>query len=132
MRAFLSIRFPGDHRNREHVEATIGAIENAGFSVFCSVRDAEEWGKRQFQPDEMMRRTLSEIDDSDYLIADVADWPIGVGVEAGYAHGRSIPVVCICQAQKRVANTVAGVSEQVIRYEDYDDLTRQLVNLVVK
>ncbi len=130
MRAFLSIRFLGDNRNRDHVEAAIAAIEAAGFSVFCFVRDAEEWGKWQFPPEDMMRRTLNEIDASDYLIADVADWPIGVGVEAGYARGRDIPVVCICQARKRVADTVAGVAEQVIRYEDYDDLTGELVNLL--
>ena len=132
VRVFLSISFPGNYRNREHVEAVIAAIESASCSVFCFVRDAEDWGQKRFEPEDMMRRTFAQIDESHFLIADVADWPIGVGVEAGYARAKGIPVICICPTTKRVASTVAGLAAHTIAYEDYGDLAKKLVGVVVQ
>jgi len=132
MRAFLSIKFWGDDRNRQDVEGVIAAIEDAGVEVYCFRRDAEKWGQVEFEPEEMMNVTLEQIDKSDFLVADVADWPIGVGVEAGYACAKGIPVICICSVDKGVANTVAGLAEQVIRYVDYVDLSKQLSSLFAR
>jgi len=126
MRVFLSIKFWGDDRNRRDVEGVIAAIEDAGFEVYCFRRDAEKWGEIEFEPEEMMNITFNEISKSDFLIANVADWPIGVGVEAGYAYAKGIPVICICSADKKVANTVAGLADHVVRYQDYGDLSKQL------
>jgi len=132
VRAFLSIKFWEDDRNRQDVEEIIAAIEDAGVVVYCFRRDAEKWGEIEFKPEEMMSITLNQIEQSDLVIADVTDWPIGVGVEAGYAHAKSVPVICICQADKKVANTVAGLADNVIRYQDYGDLSKKLVPLLTK
>ena len=129
MKAFLSIKFWGDDRNREHVEAVIRAIEDSGFEAFCIRRDAEKWGEIRFTPEDLMKTTFAEIARSQVLVADVADWPIGVGVEAGYAFAKGIPVICICQEDKHIANTVAGFAHSVIKYKDYDDLKSRLVLL---
>ena len=129
MKAFLSIKFWGDDRNRGHVEAVIRAIEDSGFDVFCIRRDAEKWGEIKFTPEGLMNTTFAEIDRSHVLVADVADWPIGVGVEAGYAFAKGIPVICICQEGKPMANTVAGFASSVIKYNDYDELKSRLVLL---
>ena len=129
MKAFLSIKFWGDNRNRKDIEGTIDALEGAGFNVFCFVRDAEEWGKNQFEPEQMMTTTFNQIDQSDFLIANVADWPIGVGVEVGYAYARGVPIICICPMTEKVPHTVAGLAKHVIRYEDYNDLNKKLIPL---
>ena len=132
MRAFLSIKFWGDDRNKQDIEGVIAAIENAGVEVYCFRRDAEKWGEIEFESGEMMNITFKEISKSDFLIADVADWPIGVGVEAGYAYAKGVPVICICSVDKKVANTVAGLTEKVIRYVDYVDLNKQLSPLFAR
>jgi nucleoside 2-deoxyribosyltransferase len=129
MKAFLSIKYWGDNRNREHVESVIGALENAGFEVFCFRRDAEVWGKHLFEPQEMMHLTFSEINKADFLVADVGDWPIGVGVEAGYAYSKGVPVICICPMEKALANTVTGLAKKLIKYKDYDDLKSKFISL---
>jgi len=121
MKAFLSIKFWGDDRNRGDVEAVIDAMERAGLRVFCFVRDAEEWGKYRFKPEEMMRMTIKQIDQSDLVVANVADWPIGVGVECGYACAKGILIICICPTDAKIANTVAGLARHVIKYRSYDD-----------
>lgn len=132
MRAFLSIKFWGDDRNRQDVEGVISAIEEAGLEVFCFRRDAGNWGEIEFKPGEMMGSTFDEICKSDFLIADVADWPIGVGVEAGYAAAKGIPVICICPEDKKVANTVVGLADNVVRYKNYVDLSKQLSSLLLQ
>jgi len=38
----------------EDIEKTIDAIESVGIKVFCFIRDAEKWGKKSFEPKEMM------------------------------------------------------------------------------
>jgi nucleoside 2-deoxyribosyltransferase len=132
VKAFLSIKFWGDDRNRREVEGIIAAIEDTGAEVYCFRRDGEKWGETEFKPSEMMDITLGQIDKSDILVADVGDWPIGVGVEAGYARGRGIPVVCICPAGKKVASTVAGLADEVVIYNDYEDLNGQLSSIFVR
>jgi nucleoside 2-deoxyribosyltransferase len=132
MRIFLSIKFPGDDRNRQEVEGVIEAIEQTGAEVFCFRRDAEEWGKNEFTPSEMMKSTLDEIDQVDFLIAEIGDWPIGVGVEVGYARGRGIPVICICREDQKIPSTVSGLAEKTIRYRDTEDLGNQLGILLSK
>ena len=128
MKAFLSIKFWGDDRNREDVEAVIDAIEKAGFRVFCFRRDAENWGKKEFTPEEMRRRTFEQIEQSDVLVASVAHWPIGVGVESGYAYAKGIPIICIYPEDATLANTVGGIARHVIKYKSYDDLRKQLAS----
>jgi len=129
MKVFLSIKFWGDMQNREHIEGIINAVERAGFRVFCFVRNAEKWGDNHFKPDEMMKVTFDQIDESVFLVADVSDWPIGVGVEAGYAYAKNIPIICICDINKKIANTVAGLATQVIMYKSYEDLSKRLASL---
>lgn len=129
MKAFLSIKFWGDDRNKDDVEAVIDAIETADFSVFCFRRDAEDWGKNEFSPEEMMRRTFKEIEKSDVLVANVAHWPIGVGVESGYANEKGIPIICIYPADATLANTVGGIARHIIKYKSYDDLRKQLTSI---
>jgi len=126
MQIFLSIKFWGDDRNQEDVEQVCLALERAGAKVFCFRRDGELWGEKQFTPKTMMEAVFREIDQCDLLVANVAHWPIGVGVEAGYAFGRQIPILCICPITEKIANTVAGMAAETIHYQDYDDLSERV------
>jgi 2'-deoxynucleoside 5'-phosphate N-hydrolase len=130
MKAFLSIKFWGDDRNRDDVERICQALERLGLTVFCFRRDVERWGENQCMPSAMMEGTFAEIDSSDVLVANVADWPIGVGVEAGYAYARGKPVICIAPESSSVPNTMSGLAVETVRYGDYDDLGKQMSALI--
>ena len=129
MRIFLSIKFwgEGDLRNQKDVRKIINIIDSLGHETFCIVEHAENWGEKSFSPEQLMKMTFSEIEISDLLIANVAHWPIGVGVEVGYAAAKGIPIICICPQDMKLANTVAGVAETVIRYSNYPDLRKKLM-----
>jgi nucleoside 2-deoxyribosyltransferase len=126
MKAFLSIKFWGDNRNKEDIEKIISAVERAGLEVYCFVRDAEKWGEKRIEPQEMMRLTFERIEESNFLLANVADWPIGVGVEVGYAYAKGIPVICIYPEGKKIPDTVGSLARHTIKYKDYNDLYKNL------
>jgi 2'-deoxynucleoside 5'-phosphate N-hydrolase len=132
MRAFVSIKFWGDDRNRSEVELVCGVLEGLGIDTFCFRRDAERFGQAEFSPSEMMAATFKEIDRADLVIAHVGEWAIGVGVEAGYARGHEKPVVCICPAGKTVARTVSGIAAATIVYDGPEDLTVKLKDCLAR
>lgn len=126
MKAFLSIKFFGDDRNRGDVEELCNRLENLGLLVFCFRRDSELWGENQYSPSEMMERTFKEIEKADLVVVNIADWPIGVGVEAGYAYAKGKPIICIVPVSSKIANTVAGLAVDTIQYQNYIDFETQM------
>lgn len=125
----MSIKYWGDTRNQKDVCGIIGILEELGLAVYCVVKHAERWGHVQFTPQELMQLTFREIEASDLLIANVADWPIGVGIEVGYAYARKIPILCICPEGSRMANTVEGLADAVVVYSDLTDLKTRIAGV---
>ena len=80
--------------------------------------------------DIMMATVRDEIARCDFLIAEVSDKAIGVGVEVGYALGLGKPVVYMRQLDAEHSTTVAGMSTHQIIYESIDDMTHQLSALL--
>ncbi len=122
MRIFLSIKYHSDHRNREHIEAISNALRQQGHETVCVVRDVEQWGQVELSPAELMARTFQETDACDLLLVDLAEKGIGVGIEAGYAYVRHVPIVTIAPRGSDISTTLGGISRQVVWYSDYDEL----------
>ena len=122
MKAFISIKYHADHRNRERIEAISSALEKGGYQTVCIVRDVEKWGDVQFSPETLMARTFEEIDSSDLVVIDLTEKGVGVGIEAGYAHASGIPVVVIARKGADVSKTLQGISRAVFWYEGWDEL----------
>ncbi|MBI5033274.1 MAG: nucleoside 2-deoxyribosyltransferase [Chloroflexi bacterium] len=122
MKIFLSIKYHADHSNREFIESILTAFESCGHSATCIVRDVEHWGEIQFDAAELMRRTFAAIDASDWVVVDLTEKGVGVGIEAGYAHANQIPIVTIARRGADVSTTLQGISRTVFYYDDGKDL----------
>lgn len=122
MRVFLSIKYHSDHTNRRRIEAILAAIERRGAQGVCIARDVERWGAAQFNPTELMRRTFAEIDVSDLVVVDLTEKGVGVGIEAGYAHAKQIPIVTIAQRGADISETLRGISRDVFFYDTLDKI----------
>ena len=70
-----------------------------------------------------MRQTFEAIEASDVVVIELTEKGVGVGIEAGYAAAMSIPVVTIARAGADVSETLRGISQNVVLYEEYDELT---------
>lgn len=124
MKAFLSIKYHADHANRARIEAISAALAACGIETFCVVRDLERWGAAQFAPAELMRRTFAAIAASDLVVIDLTEKGVGVGIEAGYARAKQIPLVTIARAGADISATLVGISRQVFFYTAPSDLEK--------
>lgn len=128
MKAYIAIKYHADHSNRGHIEGISAALEQQGFETVCITRDLEKWGEVQFDPSTLMQRTFDEIDTSDVVIVDLTEKGVGVGIEAGYAFAKRIPVVTIARKGSDISETLRGISQEILLYEQYDDLVQLGIN----
>lgn len=120
--AYLGIKFHADNRNRDKIEAISRTLTQAGLTTTCIVRDVESWGKHKFTPQELMARTFGVIEASDLAIIDLSEKGVGLGIEAGFAFARGIPLVTIAQANSDISTTLRGISQHVFLYTEFDEL----------
>ena len=124
MKAFLSIKYHSDHRNKNRIQAISSALKQNGIDSVCVARDIEKWGTLTFKPVELMLKTFQEIDACDWFVIDLTEKGVGVGIEAGYAHGKNIPIITIATTGADISETLRGISLYVFPYDDFNALTR--------
>jgi nucleoside 2-deoxyribosyltransferase len=126
MKAYIAIKYHADQSNRERIEGISAALEQQGYETVCITRDLEKWGEVQFDSGTLMQRTFDEIDASDVVIVDLTEKGVGVGIEAGYAFAKRIPVVTIARRGSDISETLRGISQGILLYDRYDDLAHLL------
>lgn len=126
MRAFISVKYHADMRNRPLIEHLAAALEGQGCETRCVVRDVEQWGQASLDSRELMRLTFAEIDSCDLLVVDLSEKGVGLGIEAGYAAARGIPILTLAPHHVNLSQTLAGISDKIIVYEDAGELAERL------
>ncbi|MDF1513696.1 MAG: nucleoside 2-deoxyribosyltransferase [Anaerolineae bacterium] len=121
-KAYLAIKYHADHANCSRIEGIIKALETSGFYTVCITRDLEQWGRVQFAADELMARSLAAIDTCDVIVVDLTEKGVGIGIEAGYAYAREIPIITIAQTGSDISATLRGISTWLKTYKHYSDL----------
>lgn len=66
-----------------------------GMDPVCIADRADPGELLEFDPHELMRKTFLELRDSKLVVVDLTEKGVGVGIEAGYARARGIPIVTI-------------------------------------
>lgn len=120
--AYLGIKFHADQRNRPLIEMITNALTQAGWTTQVIVRDVEQWGAVQFAPQELMSRTFAVIEASDIAVIDLTEKGVGLGIEAGYAVAKGIPVFTIARVGSDISTTLRGISQEVCLYRNEEDL----------
>jgi 2'-deoxynucleoside 5'-phosphate N-hydrolase len=118
VKTYLALKYHPDGRNRPLIEALSACLEKHGLETFCVVRDVEHWGQVTFSPPELMRRALQAIDASDLVVVELSEKGVGVGIEAGYAFARQIPIVTLARQGAEVSDTLRGIAAHVLVYAD--------------
>lgn len=126
MKAYLAIKYHEDHQNRELIQSISTTLAQNGFETLCIARDVEAWGQIHLPPAELMQRSFAEIEDSDLVVVELTEKGVGVGIEAGYAYAKGIPLVAIARKGADISKTLQGISQQVFWYADFDGLNQFL------
>jgi nucleoside 2-deoxyribosyltransferase len=120
---YLAIKFHADHRNRALIDRVSAAFARHGLATVCVARDFEEWGRVSFEAHDLMRHALDAIRRSAAVVVEFSEKGVGLGIEAGYASALDIPVFVLLRPDAEVSTTLLGVSTEVFRYTDDDDLS---------
>jgi len=131
MKIFLAIKFHEDQGNRKLVEKISELLKRIGVETVVMARDYEKWGKVKLSPKELMRMAFKITEESDLLLVEFSEKGVGLGVEAGYAYARGIPIVVIAKRGSDISNTIKGVAKEVLFYEDVRELRGKLRKYIV-
>jgi nucleoside 2-deoxyribosyltransferase len=126
MQALIAIKYYEDGRKRELIEAISAALESNGIKTVNILRDYEEWGTKHFTPQELMALTFQEINKSDFLLIELSEKGVGLGIEAGYAYAKGVPIVIIAKAESDISSTLQGVAAKIIFYNNASGLADRL------
>ena len=122
MKAYISIKYREDNSNKDCIQKISAALEQNDFETVCIARDIEKWGQVELSPHELMRRTFSEIDSSNLLVVDLTEKGVGLGIEAGYAYAKQIPIVVIARKGSDISTTLQGIAQKLFLYDEFEDL----------
>ncbi|MBS4538893.1 nucleoside 2-deoxyribosyltransferase [Clostridium sp. D2Q-11] len=124
MKAYLAIKFYEDNRNRDKIDRISTLLSNNRIKTICITRDAENWGEKIFQPKELMKITFEQIKSSNFVLIDLTEKGVGLGIEAGYAYANGIPIITIAEETSDISNTLKGISKKVILYKNIQQLNK--------
>jgi hypothetical protein len=122
MRAYIAIKYHPDNRNRKRIAALSDTLQAVGVASLCIARDVERWGEVHLDVQTLMERSFEEIDASDFLLVDLSEKGVGIGIEAGYAYARGIPLLTVAQEGAEISATLRGISQELHSYREPGDL----------
>lgn len=99
--------------------------EALGYQIYAFVFDFTD----TLTDKEIMREAFSRIDQADIVIAELSYKSVGVGIEAGYAKAKGKPVIYLHRKGTDLKQTMNGIADSVISYEDENNLIEQLARL---
>ncbi|MDJ0791111.1 MAG: nucleoside 2-deoxyribosyltransferase [Acidimicrobiia bacterium] len=123
---YLAAKYHADHSNRERVEQVSSAFEACGIATVCVQRDFERWGETAFPAHELMRIAFEAIADSSAVVIEFTEKGVGLGIEAGYAAARGVPVFVLHQPTADVSVTLQGIATGVFEYSDAGSLAKAI------
>ena len=126
MKAYISVKYRADNSNKECIENISSALERNNFETVCIARDIEKWGQVQLSPHDLMQRAFAEIDSSNLLVVDLTEKGVGLGIEAGYAYAKQIPIVVIARRASDISMTLQGIVRELFLYDEFGELNQIL------
>ena len=121
--AFISLSFSHRHDLVPVIQSIKSTLTRFNITPHCFVE------KYNFPPDrasEMMQIAFDDIQNANFLIAEVTHKAFGVGIEIGYAVALNKPIIGLHHTTAKLSSTVAGVATHIIPYESPSDLVTYL------
>ena len=122
-KAYLAISYSNRSLFENEVESLIKLFRKYNIELVVFV---DKYNFKANQEKEMMKTAFNEIDKSDFLIAELTNKSIGVGIEIGYAFAKEIPIIYIRKKTSESSTTASGSSTYVVEYENAFDLCEEI------
>lgn len=128
-KAFLSISYKNKDIFSSSIDGIVDALKKLNIDTVVFVR---QYSFVHPQEKEMMQKAMAEIHKCDFLIAEVSDKTIGVGIEMGYARGIGKPILYLKKENAQYSTVVGGISDYHIVYHNISDLKEKITKIIPK
>lgn len=122
-KVYVSIGYDIRKRKAQEVQVIKEFLSRRGYRPMVFV---DEYRFADDEEQEMMDRAFQEIDESEFVIAEVSEKAIGVGIEVGYALGKGKRVLYLKDHSSPYSKTVGGSAQDFIAYASPEELASQL------
>jgi nucleoside 2-deoxyribosyltransferase len=122
MKAYIGIKYHEDYSNKMIVDKISSVLEDKGYETICIVRDINKEEQIKYNPRGLMELTFNKIDTCDLVVIDLTEKGVGLGIEAGYAYAKEIPIITIARSGSHISETLEGVSKKISFYNNIEDL----------
>jgi len=122
-KGYFAISFADKNQYAKTINYLVKHLVNRDIELLVFV---DKYHFKPYQEKEMMRAAFAEINTSNFLIAELSNKSIGVGIEIGYAFALKKPIIYVRQKGTEYSTTTAGCSESIIEYLNEFDLLNKL------
>ncbi len=122
MKVYIGIKYHEDYINKIVVDKISSVLKKKGYETLCIVRDISIKESNKYSPFELMKLTFEKIDICDLVIIDLTEKGVGLGIEAGYAYAKGIPIITIAERCSDISETLKGISKEIFFYDNIEDL----------
>lgn len=56
------------------------------------------------------------------VVIDLTEKGVGLGIEAGYAYAKGIPIITMAKKDSDISETLEGISEKIFFYDDIENI----------
>ena len=85
------------------------------------VRDINDEEQNAYTSHDLMKLTFEKIDRCDLIIIEFTEKGVGLGIEAGYAYAKNIPILTIVRTGSEISETLLGISTKVFFYKSIEE-----------
>lgn len=126
-KAYLAISYSNRHLFDSEIESLQNLFKENNIELLVFV---DKYNFSADQEKEMMKIAFEEIDNSDFLIAELTTKSIGVGIEIGYAFAKRKPIIYLRREDSEYSTTASGCSSHIIAYKNKFDLKESMAKLL--
>ena len=128
-KAYFAISYSNRKLFYKEIESLKNLFNRVNIELLVFV---DEYNFKANQEKEMMKTAFDEIDNSDFLIAELTTKSIGVGIEIGYAFAKKMPIIYLCKNSAEYSTTASGSSTYNVEYENEFDLYKSMEKLLTQ
>lgn len=132
MKIFISHKFQGVDKIdlRKNIEKIYSILKTNGHATFNYFRDKENWVEKEHLPGEVIKEAFEEIRKCDALLVFINHKEKGEGLllEFGFAKALNKKIILLI-AKDCCPTFLEAISDEVIKFEDFQDITKELSNL---
>lgn len=130
-KAFMSLKFYEGKETKIKIDEITEALKKANIENFVMIRDVEKYGEVEIPAKDIMPKyAFPAMDKCDMLIVEFSEKGVGLGIGAGYAYARNIPIYVIAKTGSDISDTMQGLAKQIIFYDYPKELTKKFTDIL--